>query len=188
MDDINEHISRILKKIRKEKGLTLDELADMTGVSKSMIGEIERGGTNPTILTLWKIADGLKVPLTYLIGEAELDFRLVRAAEAKTVSRTDEYGIYSIFPYHGVYKNEILRLEIAPHSRLANSGHLNGIDEFVFVIKGKVRLGLNGEEIILEAGDSIRFKGELAHAFDNDRDEGASLLNILYYRTVTARS
>jgi transcriptional regulator with XRE-family HTH domain len=181
MEKINENISRNLGRLRKDKGLTLDELADLTGVSKSMLGEIERGGTNPTILTLWKIADGLKIPLTSLIGAREPDYKLVRGNELEAISRSKAYEIQSIFPYYEAHKNEILHLNIAPHGRLSNEGHLNGVDEFIYVISGAVRLQLDGEEILLEAGDAIRFNGEVAHAFNNDGDQSANLLNVLNY-------
>ena len=57
-------VGRELKSIRQSRGLTLDELAEMTGVSKPMLGQIERGQSSPTINTLWKIATGLKAPLS----------------------------------------------------------------------------------------------------------------------------
>jgi transcriptional regulator with XRE-family HTH domain len=181
MEKINDNISRNLKDLRKDKGLTLDDLASLTGVSKSMLGEIERGGTNPTILTLWKIADGLKIPLTSLISRREPDYRLVRGDALEPISQTSAYEIMSIFPYYEAHKNEILHLNIAPHGRLSNDGHLNGVDEFIYVIAGAVRMQLADEEILLEAGDAIRFNGELAHAFNNDGDTSARLLNVLNY-------
>ena len=181
MEKINENISRNLRTLRKDKGLTLDKLADLTGVSKSMLGEIERDGTNPTILTLWKIADGLKIPLTSLISTREPDYKIVRGDDLEAVSRTKAYEILTIFPYYEAHKNEILHLKIAPHGRLLNEGHLNGVDEFIYVISGAVRMQLDGEEILLEVGDAIRFKGELAHAFNNDGEESACLLNVLNY-------
>ena len=133
MDQINENISRNLRDLRKDKGLTLDELADLTGVSKSMLGEIERGGTNPTILTLWKIADGLKIPLTSLISAHQPDYTLVRGDRLEALSRTNAYEIRSVFPYYAAHKNEILHLKIAPRGRLTNEGHLNGVDEVIYV-------------------------------------------------------
>jgi len=181
MENINDQISKNLKRIRKEKGLTLDELAEISGVSKSMLGEIERGGTNPTILVLWRIVEGLKIPLTHLMSATEVDYKLVRGEEAKKISLTDDYGIFSIFPYYDVHKNELLRLEIVPHACLTNTGHSNGIVEVIYIIQGRVRLTLDKEEIILRERDAIRFKGELAHTISNDQDETASLINLLNY-------
>ena len=83
MEDINKNISNNLKLIRKGKGLTLEDLAGISGVSKSMLGEIERGGTNPTILVLWKIAEGLKIPLTKLIEDEIEEPIIVRKDQLK---------------------------------------------------------------------------------------------------------
>jgi len=183
MENINFSISKNLKQIRKEKGLTLEELSEISGVSKSMLGEIERGSTNPTILTLWKIADGFKIPLTRLIKEEEaLDYTIVRDNELKVIDKEEGFCIYSIFPYYDLHKTEILKLEIAPHSKLSNSGHMNGIDEYIFVIKGSIKLILENEEFVLIEGDSIRFKGQHPHEFINCYKGTVNLINILNYK------
>ncbi|HYF81939.1 MAG TPA: XRE family transcriptional regulator [Clostridia bacterium] len=182
MENINSNISKNLKQIRKEKGLTLEDLSLVSGVSKSMLGEIERGSTNPTILVLWKIADGLKIPLTKLIKEKELDYTIVKDRDLKVINNESEYCVYSIFPYHDLHKSEMLKLEILPHSKHSNNGHANGIDEYIYVAKGNIRFILDKEEFSLCEGDSIRFKGELPHEFINSNDGTAILINILYYR------
>lgn len=56
-----------LKEIRKTRGLTLDDVSEMTDVSKPMLGQIERGQSSPTINTLWKISTGLKIPLSFFL-------------------------------------------------------------------------------------------------------------------------
>ncbi len=182
MENINNSISKNLKQLRKEKGLTLEELSASSGVSKSMLGEIERSSTNPTILVLWKIADGLKIPLTKLIKEEELDYSIVRNDELKVIDKEEKYCIYSVFPYYDLHNSEILKLEIEPHSKLSNSGHMNGVDEYIYVVKGNVKLILDSEEFILHEGDSIRFKGELSHEIINCYDSTVNLINILNYK------
>lgn len=67
MDTINLIVSKNIKQARQEKDLSLDELARLSGVSKSMLAQIERGSGNPSLTTLWKIADGMKVPFSRLI-------------------------------------------------------------------------------------------------------------------------
>ncbi|MEI7475265.1 MAG: XRE family transcriptional regulator [bacterium] len=182
MENINKNISKNLKLIRKTKGVTLEDLSETSGVSKSMLGEIERGTTNPTILVLWKIADGLKIPLTKLLEEEELDYTIVKSNEAKAITNESEYNIYSIFPYHDVHKSEILKLEILPKSTLSNNGHMNGVDEYIYIVKGNIQCILDNEKINLKEGDSIRFKGKLSHKFINNEDNTALLINILNYK------
>jgi XRE family transcriptional regulator, regulator of sulfur utilization len=181
MEDINNNISKNLKAIRREKSLTLDELADISGVSKSMLGEIERGGTNPTILVLWKIADGLRIPLTKLIDAEAVEYTLIRANQQKPIDEEKEFSIYSIFPYHSQYHSEVLRLTIEPHGKLINKGHRNGLDETLYVLNGAITLMLNNESFALQSGDSICFKGELTHQLVNESDAPIHLINILNY-------
>ncbi|SIE94010.1 transcriptional regulator [Mycobacteroides abscessus subsp. abscessus] len=60
MDNIHKNIGENLRNIRRSRGLSLDMAAEATGVSKAMLGQIERGESNPTVTTLWKIASGLQ--------------------------------------------------------------------------------------------------------------------------------
>ena len=182
MDDINRNISKNLKQIRREKGLTLEGLSSDTGVSKSMLGEIERGTTNPTISVLWKIAEGLKIPLTNLFEDQGKELHYVKAEQMRLMDESNGYSIYSIFPYYEAHKSEILNLVIRPGAVLSNSGHMNGIDEYIHVVRGQVRLTLGGEVLLLEKGDSLRFNGSLPHEFTNPGKKEAVLLNMLHYR------
>ncbi len=67
--NLNNIIAGNLKRLRNERQLSLSKLSDICGVSKVMLGQIERGESNPTINTIWKIAGGLRVPYTSLIDE-----------------------------------------------------------------------------------------------------------------------
>lgn len=68
MEEINLILAKNLKAFRESKKLSLERVAELTGVSKTMIGQIERGGSSPTITTIWKIANGLKISFTSLIN------------------------------------------------------------------------------------------------------------------------
>ena len=76
--DLGQQIGANLKQLRTERGLTLGQLSSLAGISKAMLSELEKGNANPTINTLWKIANGLKVPYTRLMEGAEPPATLVR--------------------------------------------------------------------------------------------------------------
>ncbi len=181
MEDINKNISNNLKRIRKTKRLTLEDLAGISGVSKSMLGEIERGGTNPTILVLWKIAEGLKIPLTKLIEDEKEAPLIVRKDQLALISDDDGINIYSLFPFYDLHNLEIHKIEIDSFSKLSNPGHMDGVDEYVLLIEGNIKMVLGGEEIDLYQGDSIRFKGSLPHEFINQCEETARFINVMVY-------
>ncbi len=182
MERINKNISTNLKITRKEKGLTLEDLSGISGVSKSMLGEIERGSTNPTILVLWKIAEGLRVPLTKLFQDEESDYLIVRNNEKKIINNDHGFDIFSLFPYYEPHNLEIHRIEIKPFSKLSNPGHMKGVDEYIFVLDGKIELNLGKSKVELDQGDAIRFNGETDHGFINKNGNIAILLNVMVYR------
>ncbi len=181
MESINRNISINLKMIRKEKRLTLEDLSSISGVSKSMLGEIERGSTNPTILVLWKIAEGLKVPLTKLFEEEKREYMVVRRNEKKAIDNNAEFSVYSLFPFYDSHQLEVHKIEIAPFSKLSNPGHMKGIDEYIFLLAGEIKFNLGKSEVDLYQGDAIRFNGETYHEFINSKGDIASLLNVMVY-------
>ena len=63
-------VGKNLRKIRNDLGLSLDETSKLTGVSKTMLGQIERGESSPTISTLWKISSGLKISFTSILDDS----------------------------------------------------------------------------------------------------------------------
>jgi transcriptional regulator with XRE-family HTH domain len=181
VEDINKNISNNLKLIRKGKGLTLEDLAGISGVSKSMLGEIERGGTNPTILVLWKIAEGLKIPLTKLIEDEIEEPLIVRKDQLKLISNDAGFSIYSLFPFYDLHNLEIHKIEIDPFSKLSNPGHMDGVDEYIILLEGNIKMVLGGGDIDLYQGDSVRFKGNTAHEFINKCERTALFINVMVY-------
>lgn len=79
MSDLN--IGKRLKTARQNRNLTLDELAEVTGVSKPMLGQIERGQSSPTVTTLWKIATGMKIPFSSFLQEQGAEYTVVDLQE-----------------------------------------------------------------------------------------------------------
>lgn len=74
MKDTYHHIALTLKKLRQERGWSLDKAAEKTGVSKAMLGQIERQESSPTIATLWKIASGFQTSFSSFLEELQTDF------------------------------------------------------------------------------------------------------------------
>ncbi|MFR2156035.1 MAG: helix-turn-helix domain-containing protein [Evtepia gabavorous] len=94
--DWGKRIGANLKQMRTERNLTLGQLSGLAGISKAMLSEMEKGMGNPTINTIWKIANGLKVPYTRLLEGSEPGPTLVRREE---LSQTEErhYRCTAIF-------------------------------------------------------------------------------------------
>ena len=111
MGKISLKIGERLKEIRNIRQLTLDDVAKMTGVSKPMLGQIERGQSSPTINTLWKISTGLKIPLSFFCKQEEADFQVVEIRETEQITEEDG-GVkaYAVFSFDPVRNAEVFSL------------------------------------------------------------------------------
>lgn len=182
MGEIRKNIADNLKNLRKSRHLTLEDLAETSGVSKSMLGEIERGRTNPTITVLWKIAQALKTPLTALIENRTEQYTLIRKAGRNEFNQEDGHIIASVFPYYEPHQLEILEIDLAPQAGLNNAGHAKGVEEYLFVLAGVVNVTVHTEEITLYPHDAIRFAADSAHKIKNQGDQSAKFLDIICYK------
>ena len=98
MTNLNLLLANNLRRIREERSLSLQQLAEVSGVSKSMLGQIERGEANPSVGTIWKIANGLRVSFTSLLNENAGTVRIVCRDDAHEVEQED--GMYRLLSYH----------------------------------------------------------------------------------------
>jgi transcriptional regulator with XRE-family HTH domain len=182
LDELNLIIANNLKRIREERKLSLDKVANFTGVSKSMLGQIERGESNPTISTCWKIANGLKISFTDLINPHISDIAVLRKKEVEPlIEDNGRYKLYPFFPYEGDRKFEMYSIDIEKGGQLNAEAHRSGTEEFLTVFQGEVTIKVNDEEYIICKGDSIRFKADKPHGYSNSGDELTMISMVIYY-------
>lgn len=180
--DLSDVLSANLKKLRTERDLSLGQLAEISGVSKVLLSQIEKGESNPTINTLWKIAIGLKVPYTRLIDEQPDNAVLIRKAERKIqVEEGDAFRAYYYFAGNPKRDFEFFHTEMDPHAEKDSPGHAPNTQEFILVGKGVLTLRVNAQEYVLEEGDSIHFDCSLAHTYVNAQDAPLEFTDIIYY-------
>lgn len=99
MDDIQAIIAKNLVKLRKSRNLTLDQVSELTGVSKAMLGQIEKEKSTPTVTTLWKIANGLQVSFSVFLKEDKPKVRKINLKDIEPVTDNEEnYIVYPFFP------------------------------------------------------------------------------------------
>jgi XRE family transcriptional regulator, regulator of sulfur utilization len=182
MEEINNLVAQNLKSLRDEKNLSLDGLAELTGVSKSMLGQIERGDSSPTIATLWKIANGLKVTFSALLDAPQSDTTLLRRGEVTPF--LEDNGKYRLFPLFPITENrpfEIYTIELDPGGYLSAEPHPAGTQEFITLYDGELTIRAGQDEYTLHAGDSIRFKADRPHAYHNSGQALARLHLVMHY-------
>jgi transcriptional regulator with XRE-family HTH domain len=151
------------------RGLTLDELATTSGVSRSMISAIETGGKVPTIVILHRIASALGIRMTDLMGETGPDPVIVlRARDQPMVTDPSGWERRNLAPPLPGLGFEFMRTTIPPG---VDAGifppHGAGSREHVVVSEGRLRLTIGGRSYELETGDAISFAGDQEHRFEN---------------------
>lgn len=182
MDNETPDIGASLRKIRKQRGLSLDDASALTGVSKAMLGQIERGESSPTVSTMWKISSGLKITFSAMLENTPNSYCKVSLRELRPIYEDDGKMIaYNIFPFNPVDGFEYLYIELKPGCDYESPSHDNVQEEYIVVTQGVLKLTVNGVVFTLEKGASIKFKGGENHAYANPSDEAVVFQNVLWY-------
>jgi len=184
MKNINKRISLTLKELRREKGWSLDKTAEKTGVSKAMLGQIERGESSPTIATLWKIASGLNTSFSSFIEDkhSALNKPVHRAGETRQLHPNDKkIRVMPLFPFDEQLNLEIFTIELLPTCEHLSPPHQSGVVEHVIVAAGKMEVLVNGAWQSLNQGEGLRFDANQPHGYRNLTSEIATIHNIIHY-------
>ncbi|WP_417226041.1 helix-turn-helix domain-containing protein [Amphritea sp.] len=184
MQEINQNLAKHLKQQRQQKKWSLDRTANETGVSKAMLGQIERGESSPTITTLWKIASGFNISLSSLIDplSANSDATVIPPilADHKYLA-SDNAPVPPIFPYDPNMGFEMFEFILDAGVERLSEAHRPGVTEHVVVISGTIQLLINDEWLTLTQGEAIRFAADKPHGYRNSADHAAVFHNIIHY-------
>lgn len=168
MDYLSYNISKNLNRIRTSHGMSLDAVAEQTGVSKSMLYQIEQGDANPSINVLGKIASGLRMEFTELIASPPEDSYLVKTAEVYPIKTGDRYTVKTCFPYEDNKKIEIYRIDILPGGVYLSGGHGTGTREYLAVLEGVLTVDTGREVQDVLPDEIFRFNCETEHKYINN--------------------
>lgn len=182
MQELSRIVGENLKRLRAEQGLSLDALAKLSGVSKSGLGQIERGEGNPSITTVWQIAHALKVEFTALVTQPQADSVVVRKADLAPLLEDDgRCRDFVLFPFDPALGFEVYTMELDPGGRLVAEPHPAGMRETITAVHGGMTLVVAGETYELGEGDAIRFPADVPHEYRNDGDGLAIASMVLAY-------
>lgn len=182
MDNINSIVAGNLKRVRELRRMSLDSVAKLSGVSKSMLGQIERGDVNPTISTVWKIANGLKIPFTELVNRPESEYEVIPIEDVQPLLEdSGHYRNFPMFLFDGSRRFEILYIEIDSGSHLESEPHPEGTQEFITIFSGNLTVQVDDKVLSVEGSGSIRFKADRPHLYKNNDKELCRLSMVIYY-------
>jgi len=168
-DDLAQSIDAIagnLKSQRESRRLSLDQLSELTGVSKSMLRQIETGRSSPTIATIWKIANGLHISFTALLSRPLVEVEVKPLRGSKPLTAEDEhYRVYPLVPFSPQNSFETYYLEIDPGTLFHGEPHQGNVHEYLFVTRGALRLSVAGEDYEIKEGEYLQFLANRPHEY-----------------------
>lgn len=173
-------VGKRIKVWRRQRDLTLDALAEMTGISKSYLSRLEAGKKAPSIATVMKLSRALGVSVGALFGEqteAE-DIHIVRRADRGTLAHGTEIGATFIPLSRGAADGLESFLYYPPDRFVeANRGEHAG-EEMIYVLDGEVEVRFADRSTNLSEGDFLQFRGHNSHQI-RGLTKGASVLIVI---------
>jgi transcriptional regulator with XRE-family HTH domain len=163
--DIHDRLAASLREARKARGLSLDAVAKLSGVSRSMVSQIERGESSPTVATLWNLTQALQVDFAGLLeGKPAPGIEVTRASAAPVIARSSGVRIRILSPAETVGEHEVYDLAFEAGAALVSDPHSAGCREHLTVIEGDMTV-TSGEDVEdLGPGDTARYAADRAHA------------------------
>lgn len=184
LENIGSHISNVLKSYRKTHGWSLDIASKNTGVSKAMLGQIERGESSPTIATLWKIASGFNVSFSSLlegISPVKGAFTHNSGVLQQVHPKDSMIKVMPIFPFEESLGFEVFILELQPGHEHISPPHQPGVIEHIIVSKGQIEVWFNGDWHLIRENEGMRFNADQPHGYRNTSLEPAFFHDMIHY-------
>ena len=139
--ELAARVAANLREQRRRRDMSLDQLAQITGVSRAGLSQIETVKTNPSIGVLWKIASGLGISFSELIGESEQAVSILRREDTQVLRSSDrKFESRPLMPAGGANQVEVYELRLTARARHASEAHGPGTRELVVVLSGALRM------------------------------------------------
>ncbi len=176
-------LGRVVQRLRKAQALSLDDLSQRSGVAKSIISRIERNETNPTIATVLKLADALHTPPERLLAEAAQRPPILQHQRPRDIpvlfSEDGKCRLFIIGALELVEHVQWYDFHAEPGGVLDSDPHQPGCVEHLHVLRGVLEVTSGGATQLLRAGESLRYRGDLAHRIVNVGHEPAHATMVL---------
>ena len=165
MDYLSHNISINLRRIRQSKSMSLEQAAEQTGVSKSMLAQIEKG----------KITSGLRIEFQRLIETTREDFCLVKPETLVPTKEIEgQYRVWTCFPYEDTRLVEIYRIDVEPGGVYMSGAHGENTREYLTVTDGELTVECRGHVQRIGRQEAFKFETDQPHIYRNEGRERAS--------------
>ena len=176
-EQLGARIGAAIKRERTSAGLSVSELARRSGVSKATVSQLESGGGNPSVETLWALGDALGVPFSRLVDEDAEPVTLIRAGSAphvRSASATYVAALLSASPPHA--RRDVYLVRADPRVAKVSAPHVRGTVEHVILVSGSALVGPESAPVALRPGDYLCYPGDAPHIFDAQHEGTTAVL------------
>lgn len=180
--DLARRIGQRVRDERSARDMSLDDLSRASGVSRAALSQIETRKSSPSIAVMWKIAVGLGIPFTELLGGDTEVGQVLRRADAQVLRSPDgRMESRPIAPAGTTPWVEIFELRLSARTTHRSEPHAPGTREILVVLSGTLRIDINGTVYDLDAGDSVAFRADQPHAYISNGASEARAHNVIIY-------
>ncbi len=160
-------LGKKIRDLRLRRGLTVQQLAAASRLSKGFISQVENDRTSPSLSTLRDLASALQTSVAYLVVEEEQMPSVVRAGERPRMhvgGNASKVEVLSAQPKRNL---ELLLAELPPGLTAGDKGHYHHGEECLLCLEGRVSVVCGDHHLVLETGDSCHYDGRVPHAIEN---------------------
>jgi transcriptional regulator with XRE-family HTH domain len=173
-DDLGTLGRRIGERVRGHRlsqSWSLGDLARASGLSKTILARIERGDGNPSVETLWRVSQALRVPLGSLLAPPSRPrTRVIRSGEGEPLRSESGMAAWLLHAEGREHRSEVFEIALPKGADQRSEAHLPGTEELIVCVKGRVRVGPVGAEAELGPGDAAWFTADVDHHYVALRD------------------
>ncbi|MEM8563611.1 MAG: XRE family transcriptional regulator [Pseudomonadota bacterium] len=171
--------------LRQAHGFTLDQLASASGVSRSMLSQIERGQANPTLAVTFRIGQAFGLSIGELVDDpsAGSTIEVIRGSDPGHLFRDDdECRIRTLSPLHMEKNMEFYEVLLQPGASMDSAPHFEGTRELLTVSAGSAKIISGNSESMIEKGDSAAYRADLDHCISNAGQDVLQAYLVVTYR------
>ncbi|WP_170984199.1 helix-turn-helix domain-containing protein [Rhodoligotrophos defluvii] len=184
-NEIAPALGKTIQRLRKAYNMSLGELSEQSGVAKSIISQIERNETNPTIGTVWRLSRALDITLDEALKADSRENFLQHQTRAGIPMLTSEDGLCTLYIIGALGLVEVFQVydfHAKPGGVLESEPHQAGSEEHLSVLSGMLSVTVDGETREIKTGETLRYRGDRAHRIQNTGDDDAHATMVVVLR------
>jgi transcriptional regulator with XRE-family HTH domain len=184
-DPASRQLCERVTDLRQKNSFTLEQLAAASGVSRSMLSQIERGQANPTLAVTYRIAQAFGLSIGELVDDpaTAANIEVVHGNDPANLFRADDHcRIRTLSPLHMEKSVEFYEITLEPGATLTSAAHFEGARELLTISAGQAQLRSSDTQCTLFKGDSAHYRADLDHSISNTGDKPLVAFLVVSYR------